>query len=74
MIAWWGPIVWEYYASTEANGMMVVDSPAWLAHKATVGKAVLGTVKNLRPGWRGAARRGDGRCLLRRRQTVRVPQ
>ena len=45
MIEWWGPIIWEYYAGTEGNGMTVVDSTAWLAHKGTVGKAVLGTVK-----------------------------
>jgi len=44
MIDWLGPILWEYYASTEGNGMTLVDSPQWLAHPGTVGRAVLGTV------------------------------
>jgi long-chain acyl-CoA synthetase len=45
MIDWWGPIVWEYYAGTEGNGMTAVDSHAWLARKGTVGKAIMGQVK-----------------------------
>jgi long-chain acyl-CoA synthetase len=44
MIDWLGPILWEYYASTEGNGMTLVDSPQWLAHPGTVGRAVLGRV------------------------------
>jgi len=43
MIDWWGPIVWEYYAATEGNGITLTSSADWLAHKGTVGKAVLGT-------------------------------
>ena len=45
MIAWWGPVIWEYYAGTEGNGMTIVDSAQWLTHKGTVGKAVVGTLK-----------------------------
>jgi long-chain acyl-CoA synthetase len=45
MIDWWGPIVWEYYAGTEGNGVTVVDSQSWLAHKGTVGKPMVGEVK-----------------------------
>lgn len=45
MIAWWGPVLWEYYAGTEGNGLTLVDSADWLAHKGTVGRAVLGTLK-----------------------------
>jgi len=45
MIDWWGPIVWEYYGGTEGNGLTVVGSADWLAHRGTVGKAVLGTVR-----------------------------
>lgn len=45
MIAWWGPIIWEYYAGTEGNGMTMVRSAEWLTHKGTVGKAVIGTLK-----------------------------
>ena len=45
MIEWWGPILFELYAGTEGNGMTVVDSHSWLAHKGTVGRAVAGKVK-----------------------------
>jgi long-chain acyl-CoA synthetase len=45
MIDWWGPIIWEYYAGTEGNGMTVVDSPTWLSHKGTVGKPIIGEMK-----------------------------
>jgi long-chain acyl-CoA synthetase len=44
MIEWFGPIILEYYAATEANGCTVCDSADWLAHKGTVGRAVLGKV------------------------------
>jgi fatty-acyl-CoA synthase len=42
MIDWLGPIVHEYYASTEANGATYVGSEDWLAHPGTVGKPLLG--------------------------------
>jgi fatty-acyl-CoA synthase len=45
MIDWWGPVVVEYYAGTEANGMTVVDSATWLTKPGTVGHAALGTVR-----------------------------
>ncbi len=45
MIAWWGPVIWEYYAGTEGNGMTLVHSKDWLTHKGTVGKAVVGKLK-----------------------------
>lgn len=44
MIEWWGPIIHEYYAGTEGNGMVYTNTPDWLAHPGTVGKAILGTV------------------------------
>jgi long-chain acyl-CoA synthetase len=40
MIEWWGPIILEYYAATECNGVTFCDSDQWLAHKGTVGKAL----------------------------------
>ena len=43
MIDWWGPILVEYYAGTESNGMTVVDSATWLTRPGTVGRPVLGT-------------------------------
>jgi long-chain acyl-CoA synthetase len=45
MIEWWGPVIWEYYAGTEGNGMTMVHSKDWLTHKGTVGKAVIGKLR-----------------------------
>ena len=45
MIAWWGPVIYEYYAGTEGNGFCFITSDEWLAHKGSVGKAVLGELK-----------------------------
>jgi fatty-acyl-CoA synthase len=42
MIAWLGPIIEEYYASTEANGATKIDSPTWLEHPGSVGRPLLG--------------------------------
>jgi acyl-CoA synthetase (AMP-forming)/AMP-acid ligase II len=44
MIAWWGPIIHEYYAGTEGNGFVYCNSEQWLAHKGTVGQSLLGPV------------------------------
>jgi acyl-CoA synthetase (AMP-forming)/AMP-acid ligase II len=38
MIAWWGPVLHEYYAGTEGNGFCYASSADWLAHPGTVGK------------------------------------
>jgi long-chain acyl-CoA synthetase len=45
IIEWWGPIVWEYYAGTEGNGMTLCDAREWLAHEGTVGRAVVGELR-----------------------------
>jgi len=47
MIDWWGPILFEYYAGTEGNGLCAITSEEWLAHKGSVGRAMLGTIKIL---------------------------
>ena len=44
MIDWWGPIIHEYYAGTEGNGLTYCNSEQWLAHKGTVGTPILGIV------------------------------
>ena len=31
MIEWWGPVVYEYYAGTEGNGMTAITAAEWLA-------------------------------------------
>ncbi len=38
MIDWWGPVIYEYYAGTEGNGFVQLNSEEWLAHKGSVGK------------------------------------
>lgn len=40
MIEWWGPVLHEYYAGTEANGYIYCNSEMWLAHKGTVGTPI----------------------------------
>jgi len=47
MIEWWGPILIEYYAGSEGNGVTVSTSQDWLTHRGTVGRAVVGEVKIL---------------------------
>ncbi|MGJ7508837.1 AMP-binding protein [Variovorax sp. GT1P44] len=44
MIAWWGPIIHEYYGATEGLGFTACDSHEWLAHRGTVGKVLLGDI------------------------------
>jgi long-chain acyl-CoA synthetase len=45
MIAWWGPIVHEYYAGTEGNGFCIINSAEWLAHKGSVGRGLTAQVR-----------------------------
>ena len=61
VIEWFGPIVQEYYASTEANGATMIDSATWLQHPGSVGQPLLGVLhicgedgRELGPGEVGA--------------------
>jgi long-chain acyl-CoA synthetase len=45
MIAWWGEVIFEYYAGTEGNGFCWINSANWLTHKGSVGQAVLGELR-----------------------------
>jgi long-chain acyl-CoA synthetase len=38
MIDWWGPVIHEYYASTEGVGGTYINSVEWLRKPASVGK------------------------------------
>lgn len=38
MIAWWGPILIEYYAGSESIGGTVIGSHDWLRHPGSVGR------------------------------------
>ena len=45
MIEWWGPILQEYYSSTEGIGMTMIDSAQWLEKPGSVGRPLLGVVR-----------------------------
>ena len=45
MMDWWGPILHEYYSSTEGNGVSFIGPQEWLARPGSVGRAGLGTVR-----------------------------
>ncbi|OMC36103.1 acyl-CoA synthetase [Mycobacterium colombiense] len=42
MIEWWGPIVDEYYGSSEGAGISFIRAEDWLRHPGSVGKPMLG--------------------------------
>ncbi|MCA1662036.1 MAG: acyl-CoA synthetase [Novosphingobium sp.] len=45
MIAWWGPVLYEYYAGTEGNGFTFITSVEWLERPGSVGRALTGIVR-----------------------------
>ncbi|GAB2851311.1 fatty-acid--CoA ligase FadD4 [Actinocorallia aurea] len=42
MLAWWGPIVHEYWSSSEGAGFTFISPEEWLAHEGSVGRPLLG--------------------------------
>ncbi|MFM9978379.1 MAG: acyl-CoA synthetase [Sphingomonadaceae bacterium] len=40
MIDWWGPVLDEYYAGTEANGFTAIKAADWLARPGSVGRNI----------------------------------
>ena len=42
MIDWWGPVLEEYYAGSEGNGMTTITSAEWLRKPGSVGQAKIG--------------------------------
>jgi len=40
LIEWWGPKITEYYGSTEASVITLINSEEWLARGGSVGKAL----------------------------------
>lgn len=44
MIDWWGPIIDEYYASSEAHGSTLITAEEWLARPGSVGRAMNGVL------------------------------
>ena len=45
MMDWWGPILYEYYAGTEANGLTSIGPQDWHDHPGSVGRAIWGRVR-----------------------------
>jgi acyl-CoA synthetase (AMP-forming)/AMP-acid ligase II len=39
MIDWWGNVIHEYYAGTEGNGFVMINSEEWLEHRGSVGRS-----------------------------------
>ena len=74
MIDWLGPIVYEYYSATEVYLLTAIDSADWLAHRGSVGKALLGTPHILDDDGHELRARRAGHGLVRGRGRVRVPQ
>src|ERR1700758_2148456 len=44
MIAWWGPILVEYYGATEQHGTTVITTGEWQDKRGSVGKAGMGVL------------------------------
>ncbi|SMC57431.1 acyl-CoA synthetase [Novosphingobium sp. B1] len=64
MIAWWGPVVREYYAGTEGNGFTFVTSEEWLQRPGTVGRAIMGTIRICNEEGDEVARRSEGQVFF----------
>jgi long-chain acyl-CoA synthetase len=47
MIAWWGPIIWEYYGATEIGAVTIISSPEWLQKPGSVGRATPGATLSI---------------------------
>lgn len=39
MIEWWGPVLYEFYAATEGNGLTAITPQEWLTHPGSVGRS-----------------------------------
>jgi long-chain acyl-CoA synthetase len=49
MIEWWGPVLYEYYAATEAVGLTWITPQDWLEHRGSVGRSALGILHVVDP-------------------------
>lgn len=45
MMDWFGAIIHEFYAGTEANGLTAIGPEEWLAHPGSVGRAIWGRLE-----------------------------
>jgi len=60
MLDWWGPIIYEYYAATEFNGLTMISPEEWRSHPGSVGKARFGTIHILSDSGAPLPPRTDG--------------
>ncbi|WP_414143009.1 acyl-CoA synthetase [Burkholderia cepacia] len=44
MMDWWGPVLYEFYASTELNGITTISPSEWLKKPGSVGRSILGKI------------------------------
>ena len=44
MIEWWGPILLEYFGSSEQTILTIINSAEWLKHPGSVGRCLRGTL------------------------------
>ncbi|GAA3209674.1 AMP-binding protein [Actinocorallia longicatena] len=44
MMDWWGPIIHEYWSSSEGAGFTFIGPDEWLAHPGSVGRSLLGAL------------------------------
>jgi long-chain acyl-CoA synthetase len=67
MIEWWGPVINEYYGSTEMGNVTFCTAEEWLAHPGTVGKVMPGAeVRVIGPDGEALPARGIGEVIGRR--------
>jgi long-chain acyl-CoA synthetase len=68
MIEWWGPVINEYYGSTEMGNVTFCTAEEWLAHPGTVGRALPGAeVRVVGPEGESLPARGVGEVIGRMR-------
>jgi long-chain acyl-CoA synthetase len=49
VLAWLGPVVYEYYSGSEGVGFCAIGPDEWLAHPGSVGRSLLGAVHIVGP-------------------------
>jgi long-chain acyl-CoA synthetase len=70
MIEWWGPVITEYYGSTEMGNVTFCTAEEWLAHPGTVGRAMPGAeVRVIGPDGESLAPGAVGEVIGRMRGT-----
>jgi long-chain acyl-CoA synthetase len=68
MIEWWGPVINEYYGSTEIGPVVFCTAEEWLAHPGTVGRPVPDAeIRILDPEGRALPRGEVGEVVARTR-------